>query len=165
MLRSSWGAADVALAIEVRALVCGETVSGRVYVVKRNTRWLFRSGTTPPMYLGVSTVGEATHCASEAEASQLLAAATMASAGENVFAVEAYALVEADTTLDAAHVTPRQREVLKHMARGLGNDAIARKLGISPHTVKFHTTEILFVLGARSRTEAVVQALRSGIIT
>lgn|SRR5690606_31624166 len=70
----------------------------------------------------------------------------------------------------AAHVelsetlTPRESEVLQLLAEGLSNRAIAHRLGISEHTVKFHVNAILGKLGAQSRTEAVVQATRLGLI-
>ena len=50
------------------------------------------------------------------------------------------------------------------LAAGLTNRAIAQELGISEHTVKFHVNAILGKLGAQSRTEAVVQALRDGLL-
>ena len=48
------------------------------------------------------------------------------------------------------------------IAEGLGNRAIARRLGISSHTVKFHIAAILDKLDARTRTEAVTIGLRRG---
>lgn len=61
-------------------------------------------------------------------------------------------------------LTPRELEVLQLLAEGLPNKAIAYKLGISDHTVKFHVNAILGKLGAQSRTEAVVRATRSGLV-
>jgi two-component system nitrate/nitrite response regulator NarL len=61
-------------------------------------------------------------------------------------------------------LTPRELEVLGLLAEGLPNKAIARRLGISEHTVKFHVNAVLGKLGARSRTEAVVRATRLGLI-
>lgn len=58
--------------------------------------------------------------------------------------------------------TPRELEVLQLLAEGLPNKAIARELGISEHTVKFHVNAIMGKLAAQSRTEAVVQATRLG---
>lgn len=66
--------------------------------------------------------------------------------------------------LPAESLTPRESEVLQLIAEGLANKAIARKLGISDHTVKFHVNAILGKLNAQSRTEAVVRATRLGLI-
>ena len=61
-------------------------------------------------------------------------------------------------------LTPRELEILTMMAEGTGNRAIARLLGISPHTVKFHIASILDKLNARSRTEAVAIGMRLGLL-
>ncbi|MEJ7616622.1 MAG: response regulator transcription factor [Pyrinomonadaceae bacterium] len=61
-------------------------------------------------------------------------------------------------------LTPREAEVLKMLGEGLGNKTIAYQLGISEHTVKFHVASIFGKLGASSRTEAVTQGLRQGLI-
>lgn len=61
-------------------------------------------------------------------------------------------------------LTPREMEVLALLAEGLPNKAIARRLDISEHTVKFHVNAVLAKLGAQSRTEAVVRATRLGLI-
>ncbi|MDZ4770031.1 MAG: response regulator transcription factor [Chloroflexota bacterium] len=62
-------------------------------------------------------------------------------------------------------LTTREMEVVTLIAEGLPNKTIARRLGISEHTVKFHVNAILTKLGAQSRTEAVVRATRLGLIT
>jgi NarL family two-component system response regulator YdfI len=61
-------------------------------------------------------------------------------------------------------LTRRELEVLSMMAEGLGNRAIARHLGISTHTVKFHVAAILDKLHARSRTAAVSAGVRLGLL-
>lgn len=63
-----------------------------------------------------------------------------------------------------AELTPRESEVLYLLAEGLTNKAIAHQLEISDHTVKFHVNAILGKLNAQSRTEAVVQATRLGLL-
>ena len=55
-------------------------------------------------------------------------------------------------------LTPRELEVLAALAEGLTNKAIARRLNISLHTVKFHIESLFRKLGARTRTEAVAKA-------
>jgi len=54
--------------------------------------------------------------------------------------------------------TPRELEVLGAIGDGLTNKMIARRLDISPHTVKFHVESLLRKLGARTRAEAVAKA-------
>jgi DNA-binding NarL/FixJ family response regulator len=61
-------------------------------------------------------------------------------------------------------LSPREIEVLRMIAEGLGNKEIASKLGISDHTVKFHVSAIFAKLGASSRTEAVIIGIREGLI-
>jgi two-component system, NarL family, response regulator YdfI len=64
----------------------------------------------------------------------------------------------------AEALTPRESEVLRMLASGLGNKEIAAKLAISEHTVKFHVASILGKLGASSRTEAVSLGIRRGLV-
>jgi NarL family two-component system response regulator YdfI len=61
-------------------------------------------------------------------------------------------------------LTPREIEVLRMLAEGLGNREMATRLGISDHTVKFHISSILDKFGAATRTEAVTMGIRMGII-
>jgi DNA-binding NarL/FixJ family response regulator len=63
-----------------------------------------------------------------------------------------------------APLTPRELEVLSSMADGASNKTIARRLGISAHTVKFHVAAILAKLDADSRTEAVTKAAQLGLV-
>ena len=76
---------------------------------------------------------------------------------------------EADELLDSndavrTRLTPRELEVLAAMADGASNKAIARRLGISFHTAKFHVAAILDKLNADSRTEAVARAAQLGLV-
>lgn len=64
----------------------------------------------------------------------------------------------------AEPLTPREVEVLGMLAEGQSNKSIAHRLGISEHTVKFHVTSIMGKLSAGSRTEAVTQGIRQGLI-
>ena len=61
-------------------------------------------------------------------------------------------------------LTPREIEVLRMIADGLGNKEIASKLSISDHTVKFHISSIFAKLGASNRAEAVTLGIRHGLI-
>ena len=61
-------------------------------------------------------------------------------------------------------LTPREIEVLRMIADGLGNKEIASKLSISDHTVKFHISSIFAKLSASNRAEAVTLGIRHGLI-
>jgi DNA-binding CsgD family transcriptional regulator len=61
-------------------------------------------------------------------------------------------------------LTPREIEVLNLVAEGASNKEIARRLGISVHTAKFHVGSLLDKLDAVGRTEAVTHAARLGVI-
>ena len=64
----------------------------------------------------------------------------------------------------AEPLSDRELEVLELIVEGLSNKLIAHRLGISEHTVKTHVASILSKLGTTSRTEAVSQAIRRGLV-
>ncbi len=61
-------------------------------------------------------------------------------------------------------LTPREIEVLGALGNGMTNKEVARLLGISPHTVKFHIESLFRKLGVASRTEAVAKGMRQQIV-
>lgn len=61
-------------------------------------------------------------------------------------------------------LTAREAEVLALLAEGASNKLIARRLGISSHTAKYHVGSLLEKLDAVSRTDAVAQAARIGVL-
>lgn len=61
-------------------------------------------------------------------------------------------------------LTPREQEVLALLAEGASNKIIARRLGISVHTAKFHVGQLLDKLDATGRTDAVAHAARRGVL-
>ena len=61
-------------------------------------------------------------------------------------------------------LSPRELEVLALLAEGASNKEIARRLGISVHTAKFHVGSLLDKLDAVGRTDAVAHAARLGVI-
>ena len=63
-----------------------------------------------------------------------------------------------------AGLTSREAEVLALLAEGASNKAIARRLGISVHTAKFHVGQLLDKLDAPGRAGAVAHAARRGVI-
>ncbi|MBO0710008.1 MAG: response regulator transcription factor [Acetobacteraceae bacterium] len=70
----------------------------------------------------------------------------------------------AEEALPHALLTPREMDILSAIGDGLSNKAVARRLGISAHTVKFHLEAIFAKLDASSRAEAVAKGLRRGLI-
>lgn len=100
-------------------------------------------------------------------------AAALAAMGAGLVVVdEAFGPALATTTPAPATTTPRvelltgrEQEVLELMAEGLSNRDIADALGISSHTAKFHVNTLLGKLDAETRTEAVVRAVRLGVLT
>ena len=63
---------------------------------------------------------------------------------------------------DYASLTPREKDILRHIAEGLSNKMVARRLDISEGTVKVHVKHLLKKLGLRSRVEAAVWAVQEG---
>ncbi len=60
-------------------------------------------------------------------------------------------------------LTPREREVLALIGRGMANKVIARELGLAEKTVKTHVSSILAKLGVADRTQAALYAVREGL--
>jgi DNA-binding NarL/FixJ family response regulator len=105
----------------------------------------------------------------DADAAMLSAAVRAVAAGLTVLDPERAALPRLQVADPAEGVaetlTAREREVLALVADGLPNKAIARELGISEHTAKFHVGSLLGKLNAGSRAEAVAIATRRGILS
>ncbi len=74
------------------------------------------------------------------------------------------ASVDSTAGFNSGSLTARERDVLSELARGAPNKAIAARLSISEHTVKFHIASIFTKLGVSSRTEAVTQGVRRGLV-
>ncbi|MEV4220427.1 response regulator transcription factor [Nonomuraea sp. NPDC049725] len=66
---------------------------------------------------------------------------------------------------EPATLTPRETDVLRHLAAGYSNAEIAQALVISPGTVKVHIERILAKLGVRTRVQAAIYAHRHGLVT
>jgi DNA-binding CsgD family transcriptional regulator len=88
-----------------------------------------------------------------------LVGATEAADAAVVPSTDVSASADADVPL-----TPRELEVLALLAEGASNKVIARRLGISVHTAKFHVASLLDKLDAVGRTDAVAHAARRGVI-
>lgn len=95
-------------------------------------------------------------------ATQVVNAVRTAVAGKRVIPSEvASRLAEFTPRLD---LTPREIEVLRLTAKGLGNRDIARIIGRAEETVKVHLRNVMTKLGVTGRTEAVTLAIQRGII-
>lgn len=107
---------------------------------------------------------------------ELLPALNDAIQGQNVVAKELIGSLtsiiqgkpEQQDTLEPAtplsELTPREQEILSHIAEGQSNKVIAKHLGISDGTVKLHVKAILRKLGVHSRVEAAVIAVEHGVM-
>jgi two-component system, NarL family, response regulator YdfI len=104
----------------------------------------------------------------EASTDEILSAVQAAAAGLYVLPPELMELLlsapPTPTFAEPAMLTSREVEVLNMLAEGLGNKAIARRLTISEHTVKFHISSIFSKLNASSRTEAVILGAKQGLL-
>ncbi|HCG01677.1 MAG TPA: DNA-binding response regulator [Chloroflexi bacterium] len=108
----------------------------------------------------------------DAQPEEIVAAVQAAASGLTVLTVETSApllpylsgIGRADSVNQGEALTPREVEVLSMLAEGAGNKIIARRMGISEHTVKFHVGSIMGKLNAASRTEAVTVGIRRGLI-
>lgn len=134
----------------------------------------------PVVVLTEDTAADATLLASALHANVRSILSRDASAGEITSALRAAAsdlitLQPSTFELFAADLRPalapleeplssREIEVVRMLAEGLTNKVIAYRLGISEHTVKFHVTSIMGKLHAGSRTDAVMQAIRRGLV-
>jgi NarL family two-component system response regulator LiaR len=116
--------------------------------------------------------GAAGYLLKDAAPAELAAAVrTVAAGGAALAGPAARRVVDAATRLDStaapesarqAGLTPREMDVLRLVARGLANKAIARALIVSEKTVKTHMSSILAKLRARDRTQAALWAVRHG---
>ena len=100
---------------------------------------------------------------------ELFAAVRTVAAGGSLLAPVASSAVlrrvRGEASTGGPSLTPREREVLQALARGLGNKQIAARLGVSERTVKFHVSALFEKLGAGNRTEAVTIAARAGLVS
>jgi two-component system, NarL family, response regulator LiaR len=113
--------------------------------------------------------GAAGYLFKNAQPSELARAVRAAHAGEALLdpAVAARlvdAIAQAPGTEPSEQLTPREREVLELIGRGLSNKLIARELEIAEKTVKAHVGHLLAKLGVTDRTQAALYAVRAGIV-
>jgi len=112
----------------------------------------------------------------DARPQEIVAAVSAAAAGLVAVTAELFAVIRSGATVGApatpgrvdaaraATLTPRELEVLRMIADGLGNKQIAARLAISEHTVKFHVGSVFAKTHASTRAEAVMIGARRGLI-
>ena len=147
------------------------------------TRDLHRKVENPPRVLILTTFGDdenvyaALHAGADgflpkrARPAEIVDAVRVVAAGESLLfpaAIRSLAARQApaDARVGAAvsDLTPRERDILRLVARGLSNAEIAEEMFLGLQTVKTHVSSVLRKLGARDRTQAVIAAYDSGLV-
>lgn len=120
-------------------------------------------------------VGASGFLLKDAPAEELIRAVRVVAEGEALLAPSVTKRLIADVThrraarraepAQLATLTPREREVLELIARGLSNTEIAESLFVAEQTVKTHVGKVLSKLHLRDRAQAVVLAYETGVVT
>lgn len=93
-------------------------------------------------------------------------AVRMAANGDRIMSPRlAGVMADRPPTDDASRLSPREEELLQYVADGLSTTDVADRMCISPKTVKNHLASIYDKLDARDKTQAVLTAVRLGIVT
>jgi DNA-binding NarL/FixJ family response regulator len=116
---------------------------------------------------GAIRAGAIGYLLKDTKAEHLCRAIKGAAAGQVQLAPEAAARLMTEVRLPESpeELTPSETGILKRVARGQANKEIARDLFVEERTVKTHVTSILRKLGVKSRTQAALHAIRSGLVT
>jgi two-component system, NarL family, response regulator LiaR len=115
--------------------------------------------------LAVLEAGAIGYLSKSSRGHQVVHAVRAAAAGETVFSGSVAASVTRRALgSERSSLTQRELDVLRAAARGLANKQIANELNMSPRTVQTHLTRIFAKLGVVSRTEAVLAAMKQGLV-
>jgi NarL family two-component system response regulator LiaR len=113
--------------------------------------------------MGVLRAGASGYLRKDADPETLLAAVRAVARGKTYIDPSvARQLVDANGTTEA--LTPRETEVLRHLALGMSNKEIASALALGDETVKTHVGNVLSKLQVENRAQAIVQALKRGLV-
>ena len=125
---------------------------------------------TDPAHLrGALQAGARGYLIKDAEPEAIVRSIAAVHDGQVIFSPEIGGQVIAASTTDPAEgrpfpaLTPREYEILDRLARGVRNDAIAARMGISLKTVQNNISSILLKLGATDRAQAVAVAREAGL--
>lgn len=144
----------------------GLEVARRVRELSPNTRVVaLTAHEEQPYVLAMLEAGASGYLSKASRGQEVVQAVRAAATGETVFSARvAQNVTRSALRQDGPHaaLTPRELDVLRAAARGLGNKQIGAELGMSARTVQTHLTSVFAKLGVSSRTEAVLVALRRG---
>jgi len=133
----------------------GPEICGRLREVSPRTNVLLISGAGRISERAARAAGAAGFIAKDSPAAEIAEAVRRVGLGQTSFSRD---------TPAPPPLSPREREVLQHIAAGATNKEIGRALHLSPHTIKEHTSSLYRRLGVRGRTEAVREAQRLGLL-
>jgi DNA-binding NarL/FixJ family response regulator len=123
------------------------------------------SFTEPAAVLPAVRAGAAGYVYKDVDPPALAAAIRSVHAGHVLLHPDVARLLAASESRPAgAQLTAREQDVLAELARGRSNREIARTLSVSEKTVKTHVSAILAKLGVQDRTQAALQAVRTGLV-
>lgn len=113
--------------------------------------------------MGVLRAGASGYVRKDTDPEVLLAAVRAVAAGKTY--IDPAIARQLTRAPDPDALTPREAEVLRHVASGESNRTIAAALGVSEETVKTHVANLLSKLQVENRAQATVQALKRGLIS
>jgi DNA-binding NarL/FixJ family response regulator len=135
------------------------------------TKFVLLSVLDNPTYMArASAAGASNFLLESVSQKELVTAIQNAAAGKSATGAGTFAKIAASMRMQDSRaartigVTPREEQVLRHVALGLSNDEIARSLEISVETVKEHVQGLLRKLGVIDRTQVAIWAVKSGVV-
>lgn len=148
----------------------GESATAAILAARPQTAVLMLTMYTDPGHLrGALQAGARGYLVKDAEPEAIVRSITAVHGGQVIFSPEIGGQVIAASTAEPADgrpfpsLTPREFEILDRLARGLRNDAIAARMGISLKTVQNNVSGVLLKLGAVDRAQAVAMARDAGL--
>ena len=148
----------------------GESATVTILAARPTTAVLMLTMYTDPIHLrSALQAGARGYLVKDAEPEAIVRSIVAVHDGQVIFSPDVggqvIAVSTADPTTDRPFpaLTPREYEILDRMARGLRNDAIAARMGISLKTVQNNISSVLLKLGAVDRAQAVVLARDAGL--
>ncbi len=146
-------------------------LAGKIQKSMPATKVIMLSAVENPTYIArAKAAGASDFLLKSVSQKELVTAVENAAAGTSAMEAGPFRRVVAsmagrpNAATSEARITPRESQVLSHVALGLSNEEIARSLEISVETVKEHVQNLLRKLAVNDRTQAAVWAVRSGVV-